>query len=53
LDSRILGAFSVTCNLTKKQEYITVAERAFEYFTEYFIDKELAFIDWGLQGQPT
>jgi mannobiose 2-epimerase len=54
LNSRILWTFSAAYNLTKKQEYLTVAERAFHYITEYFIDKEFGGVYWTVdyKGQP-
>jgi mannobiose 2-epimerase len=54
LNSRILWTFSAAYNLTKKQEYLTVAERAFQYLTEYFIDKEFGGVYWTVdyKGNP-
>jgi mannobiose 2-epimerase len=46
LNSRILWTFSAAYNLTKKQEYLSVAERAFHYITEYFIDQEFGGVYW-------
>ncbi|HTM92803.1 MAG TPA: AGE family epimerase/isomerase, partial [Flavisolibacter sp.] len=46
LNSRILWTFSAAYNLTKKQEYLTVAERAFQYLAEHFIDKEFGGVYW-------
>jgi mannobiose 2-epimerase len=54
LNARILWAFSATYNLTKRQEYLAVAERAFQYFAEHFIDKEFGGVYWTVdhRGQP-
>jgi mannobiose 2-epimerase len=54
LNSRILWTFSAAYNLTKKQEYLAVAERAFHYVTEYFIDKEFGGVYWTVdyKGNP-
>lgn len=54
LNARILWTFSAAYHLTKKQEYLAVAERAFHYFTEHFIDKEFGGVYWTVdyKGQP-
>lgn len=54
LNSRILWTFSAAYNLIKKQEYLSVAERAFHYITEYFVDKEFGGVYWTVdyKGQP-
>ena len=54
LNSRILWTFSAAYNLTKKQEYLTVAARAFHYITEYFVDKKFGGVYWTVdyKGRP-
>lgn len=54
LNSRILWTFSAAHNLTKKQEYLTVAERAFHYIAEFFVDKEFGGVYWTVdyKGKP-
>jgi mannobiose 2-epimerase len=54
LNSRILWTFSAAYNLTKKEEYLNVAERAFHYITEYFVDKQFGGVYWTVdyKGQP-
>jgi cellobiose epimerase len=54
LNSRILWTFSAAYNLTKKKEYLEVAERCFHYLTEYFVDKEFGGVYWTVnyKGQP-
>ena len=54
LNSRILWTFSAAYNLTKKKRYLAVAERSFQYFTEYFIDKAFGGVYWTVdyKGQP-
>lgn len=54
LNSRILWTFSAAYHLTKKPEYLTVAERAFHYTTQYFMDKEFGGVYWTVdhKGQP-
>src|SRR4051812_2945222 len=46
LNSRILWTFSAAYNLTGKQEYLSIAERSFQYLTGYFIDKEFGGMYW-------
>ncbi len=40
LNSRILWSFSAAYNLTKKAQYLQIAERAYKYISNHFIDKE-------------
>lgn len=46
LNSRILWAFSSAYNLTGNKEYLKIAERAFHYISEKFIDKEFSGVYW-------
>lgn len=46
LNARILWSFSAAYNLTRRQEYLAVAQRAYNYFIEYFIDKEYGGVFW-------
>lgn len=54
LNSRILWAFSAAYNLTKIREYLVVAERAFGYIKDFFIDKEFDGVYWTVdyKGKP-
>lgn len=54
LNSRILWSFSAAYNLTKNQEYLAIAERAFQYINEYFVDKEFGGVYWTVdyKGKP-
>ncbi len=54
LNSRILWTFSSAYNLTGNKEYLQIAERAFNYLTEYFIDKEFGGVYWtvNFKGEP-
>src|SRR5215213_77197 len=54
LNSRILWTFSAAYKLTNKEDYLKVAERAFQYFAEYFIDKKYGGVYWTVnyKGQP-
>jgi mannobiose 2-epimerase len=46
LNARILWSFSAAYNLTGKKEYLALAERAFQYIIDYFIDKEYGGVYW-------
>jgi mannobiose 2-epimerase len=54
LVSRILWSFSAAYNLTKKKEYLTIAERAFQYLIDHFLDNEYGGVYWTVdfKGQP-
>jgi mannobiose 2-epimerase len=46
LNSRILWTFSSAYILTSNKEYLKIAERAFDYLTAHFIDKEFGGVYW-------
>ena len=54
LNSRILWTFSAAYSLTRKEEYLRMAERAFQYLAQYFIDKEYGGVFWTVnhKGEP-
>ena len=54
LNSRILWTFSAAYNLTKNEDHLLVAERAFEYIRDHFIDKEFGGVYWTVdyKGKP-
>lgn len=54
LNARILWAFSAAYRVLGKQEYLSLATRAKEYFIAHFIDKEYGGIFWSLdyKGNP-
>ena len=54
LNSRILWAFSGAYNLTKNEDYLRAATRAFNYISEHFIDKEFGGVYWTVdqKGNP-
>ena len=54
LNSRILWAFSSAYNLTGNKDYLNMAKRAFQYITNYFIDKVNGGIYWTInyKGEP-
>jgi mannobiose 2-epimerase len=54
LNARILWSFSAAYNLTKNNEYLHYAARAYHYISEYFIDKEQSGVYWSVdyKGNP-
>lgn len=54
LNSRILWTFSAAYNFTNEKKYLTIAERAFDYLTENFTDKEFGGVYWTVdhKGKP-
>jgi mannobiose 2-epimerase len=54
LNSRILWTFSAAFNFHKNKKYIDVAERAFEYIKDHFVDKEYGGVYWTVdyKGDP-
>ncbi|HVM89355.1 MAG TPA: AGE family epimerase/isomerase [Puia sp.] len=48
LNSRILWAFSAAFRYTKKNEYYAVAERAYKYIIQHFIDKQYGGVYWSV-----
>lgn len=54
LNARILWSFSAAYNLTKKSTYLDHATRAYEYITEYFVDKDKGGVFWTVDhlGNP-
>jgi mannobiose 2-epimerase len=48
LNARILWTFSAAYNLTGRTEYLDYARRAYNYFSEYFIDKQNGGVVWSV-----
>ncbi|WP_461448795.1 AGE family epimerase/isomerase [Mucilaginibacter sp.] len=46
LNARLLWSFSAAYNLDKNPEYIKYADRAYQYITQYIIDKEFGGVYW-------
>ncbi len=46
LNARILWSFSSAYNLTGDEEYLAMADRAYRYLIEYFIDKTYGGVYW-------
>lgn len=54
LNARILWTFSASYNLKKDPENLVLADRAFQYLRDYFIDPEFGGVYWMLdaKGNP-
>ncbi|WP_419033618.1 AGE family epimerase/isomerase [Dysgonomonas gadei] len=54
LNARILWTFSSAYRILKNEEYLKMAQRAFDYIVAYFIDKEYGGAFWELdyKGNP-
>ena len=54
LNSRILWTFSAAYNLNGHEDYLHVAERAFQYIVTHFIDKKNGGVYWSVdyEGNP-
>lgn len=48
LNARILWTFSAAYNATGNQEYLKIANKAYNYITEFFIDKEYDGVFWSV-----
>ncbi len=48
LNARILWTFSSAYQMYRKQEYLNMAQRAYKYFSEFFIDPEYGGVFWEL-----
>jgi cellobiose epimerase len=46
LNARILWSFSAAYNLTGKKEYLAIADRAYHYIIDHFIDKVYNGVYW-------
>src|SRR6185369_15973662 len=54
MNSRILWAFSAAYRRTHNGEYLNIAEKAFHYIAEHFIDKQFGGVYWTVDftGKP-
>ena len=54
LNSRILWTFSAAYSLTKNPAYLSMADRAYHYILQHFMDKEYGGVYWTVQanGEP-
>lgn len=51
LNSRILWTFSAAFNLNGNEDYLPIAERAYQYIVTHFIDKKNGGIYWSVDYQ--
>lgn len=54
LNARILWTFSAAYRISQKEEYLKIAQRAFKYIKDYFIDKTHGGVYWEIdyRGNP-
>jgi len=54
LNARILWSFSAGFNLTKNGTYLTYADKAYQYLTDFFLDKKCGGVYWSVDnfGNP-
>ncbi|MBC7866381.1 MAG: AGE family epimerase/isomerase [Gloeobacteraceae cyanobacterium ES-bin-316] len=54
LNSRVLWAFSAAYNLTRQDEYLLIAKRAYEYLMHQFVDETYGGVYWSVDfmGKP-
>jgi mannobiose 2-epimerase len=53
LNARFLWTFAAANNATGKQEYLEMANRAYNYIKQYFLDKEYGGIFWSVSYEGT
>lgn len=55
LNCRILWSFSAAYNYTKKEKYLEMADRAFNFLSAHFVDQKNGGVYWevDVDGQPT
>ncbi len=53
LNARILWAYSSAFRVLKDKQYLEMADRAYDYVTKYFIDKEFGGVYWMLNADGT
>jgi mannobiose 2-epimerase len=54
LNARILWTFSAAYRLTKNEQYLQIAHRAYDYFKNHFVDYNLGGVYWEISfdGKP-
>lgn len=54
LNARILWTYSAAYNATGNDEYLKIADKAYHYISEFFIDKEFDGVYWSVdyKGEP-
>lgn len=53
LNARLLWTFSAAYKISKNEEHLNTAKRAFEYISEHFYDAEFGGIFWSLHSDGT
>lgn len=53
LNARILWTFSAAYNLDKNTDYLRFADRAYQYITDFIIDKEFGGVYWTVDYKGT
>lgn len=53
LNARILWTFSAAYRVLRDESYLLTAQHAYQYFTQYFIDKEYGGVYWSLHADGT
>ncbi|MBF4472871.1 AGE family epimerase/isomerase [Flavobacterium sp. HJJ] len=53
LNARLLWTFSAAYKISKKQDHLDTAKRAFEYISEHFYDSEFGGVFWSLHSDGT
>ena len=53
LNARILWTFSAAYNATSNSEYLKIADKAYAYITEFFIDTEYGGVFWSVDYKGT
>lgn len=51
LNARILWTFSAAANLTNEWRFATIANRAFDYIHDHFVDKEYGGVYWSVTSR--
>jgi mannobiose 2-epimerase len=51
LNARLLWSFAAAYNLDKNTDYLKYADRAYQYISQYFIDKEFGGVYWTVDGK--
>lgn len=51
LNARILWTFSAAANLTNEWRFATIANRAFDYIRDHFVDKEYGGVYWSVTSR--
>ena len=53
LNARILWSFSASYKVTKNESHKKIAQRAFDFLSEYFYDAEFGGLFWSINADKT